>query len=218
MHLIVSVSLSSWLLSYLCQCSQQRKAAVLTAQQSLASQHALSQAERGGSADEADVLAMKNSSFLHELMSAPAELYQLNYSQCPGLRSDTVSFLRELKCPCYPLTHMQCAQKQHAHSRVAVLQKCTPPWWGFYSLTPSPHLPLLFLISLDQFLFLVPQKYLKINYLNKPAVRSGCQPLTPEVNNLFEIHYCVERCSRALQDSAFLSHFLSLHKLTTVKG
>lgn len=80
MHLIVSVSLSSRLLSYLCQCSQQRKAAVLTAQQSLASQHALSQAERGGSADEADVLAMKNSSFLHELMSAPAELYQLNYS------------------------------------------------------------------------------------------------------------------------------------------
>lgn len=48
-----------------------------------------------------------------------------------------------------------------------------------------------------------PQNYLKINYLNKPAVRSGCQPLTPEVNNLFEIHYCVEQCDKALQDSAF---------------
>lgn len=52
MHLIESVSLSSRMLSYLCQCSQQRRAAMLTAPQkeaaqSLASQHALSQAERG---------------------------------------------------------------------------------------------------------------------------------------------------------------------------
>jgi len=33
---------------------------------------------------------------------------------------------------------------------------------------------------------------LKINYLNKPAVRTACQPLIPEVNNVFEIHYGTE--------------------------
>lgn len=31
--------------------------------------------------------------------------------------------------------------------------------------------------------------YMEINYLNKPAARTVCQPLTPEVNKLFEIHY-----------------------------
>ncbi len=55
MHLIESVSLSSRMLSYLCQCSQQRRAAMLTelqkAAQSLASQCALSQDERGGTVE-----------------------------------------------------------------------------------------------------------------------------------------------------------------------
>lgn len=39
-------------------------------------------------------------------------------------------------------------------------------------------------------LFLFPIfKLHEINYLHKPVVRIVCQPLTPEVNKLFEIHY-----------------------------
>lgn len=55
MHLIESVSLSSRMLSYLCQCSQQRRVAMLTALrkavQSLVSQHALSQDENGATVE-----------------------------------------------------------------------------------------------------------------------------------------------------------------------
>lgn len=156
-------------------------------------------------------------------MCVPAELYQFNYSYRPGLHSDTASFLRELKHPCnFSLTHythvidmhtLKSTSATHTNTVVVVI-----PCW--LADAPPPPLPPPAPVPVPR-----PQNYLKINYLNKPAVRSGCQPLTPEVNNLFEIHYCVERCDRALQDSAFLiplslspslSVSLSLHKLTTV--
>lgn len=111
---------------------------------------------------------------------------------------DTASFLK-LKHPVTSLIQTsQASNHQHTQSKEAANMHCKPRC-SCHPLT-SPVSPLHRHPSV---LVPRPQTYLKINYLNKPAVRSGSQPLTPEVNNLFEIHYCVERRDRALQDSAF---------------
>lgn len=157
MHLVESVSLSSWMLSYLCHCSQQRRAAMLTALWK-AAQNLTTDPEPGWewrcSGDEVDRQDRKNASFLRVCVCAcalcactAAELYQFNYSQHPGIHSDTASFLCELKHPCNSfLSHYTHIIDMHTLKSSSATHMHTPPRCSCHPLfaqwPPRLHQPL----------------------------------------------------------------------------